>query len=116
MERKDGPRAPFEVVGLQQAWREEGLALYACLVAPEEPSAQSCPRSQEPAVSSSICTWSCAGRAGSTALSTRPACASSNSSRARAAQAGLGEQPSAVELRDCSQLIASLSCAQLCCI
>ncbi|XP_074409218.1 dynein axonemal assembly factor 8 isoform X5 [Zonotrichia albicollis] len=39
--RKDGPKAPFEVVGLQQAWTEEGLALYACLVAPEEPPAQS---------------------------------------------------------------------------
>ncbi|KAM3662282.1 dynein axonemal assembly factor 8 [Ammospiza maritima maritima] len=40
VKRKDGPTAPFEVVGLQQAWTEEGLALYACLVAPEEPSAQ----------------------------------------------------------------------------
>ncbi|XP_058278612.1 dynein axonemal assembly factor 8 [Hirundo rustica] len=47
VKRKDGPRAPFEVLGLQQAWREEGLALYACLVAPEEPSAQSCPGIQE---------------------------------------------------------------------
>ncbi|XP_038007547.1 uncharacterized protein C16orf71 homolog isoform X3 [Motacilla alba alba] len=47
VKRKDGPKAPFEVVGLQQAWREEGLALYACLVAPEEPSAQSCPQSHE---------------------------------------------------------------------
>ncbi|KAL9836018.1 dynein axonemal assembly factor 8 [Geothlypis trichas] len=41
VKRKDGPKAPFEVVGLQQAWTEEGLALYACLVAPQEPSAQS---------------------------------------------------------------------------
>ncbi|XP_064246624.1 dynein axonemal assembly factor 8 isoform X2 [Passer domesticus] len=48
VKRKDGPKAPFEVVGLQQAWREEGLALYACLVAPEEPSAQSCPQTHEP--------------------------------------------------------------------
>ncbi|XP_054127134.1 dynein axonemal assembly factor 8 [Melozone crissalis] len=40
VKRKDGPKAPFEVVGLQQAWTEEGLALYACLVAPEEPPAQ----------------------------------------------------------------------------
>ncbi|KAF4791896.1 hypothetical protein TURU_125046 [Turdus rufiventris] len=47
VKRRDGPKAPFEVVGLQQAWREEGLALYACLVAPEEPSAQSCPKSHE---------------------------------------------------------------------
>ncbi|XP_033373829.1 uncharacterized protein C16orf71 homolog isoform X2 [Parus major] len=47
VKRKDGPKAPFEVVGLQQAWREEGLALHACLVAPEEPSAQSCPWSHE---------------------------------------------------------------------
>ncbi|XP_030814278.1 uncharacterized protein C16orf71 homolog [Camarhynchus parvulus] len=47
VKRKDGPKAPFEVVGLQQAWTEEGLALYACLVAPEEPSAQSCPQSHE---------------------------------------------------------------------
>ncbi|XP_072791635.1 dynein axonemal assembly factor 8 isoform X1 [Taeniopygia guttata] len=47
VKRKDGPKAPFEVMGLQQAWREEGLALYACLVAPEEPSAQSCPQAQE---------------------------------------------------------------------
>lgn len=53
MKRKDGPKAPFEVVGLQQAWTEEGLALYACLVAPQEPSAQS----HEAAVSSSIYTW-----------------------------------------------------------
>ncbi|XP_063270863.1 dynein axonemal assembly factor 8 isoform X2 [Prinia subflava] len=47
VKRKDGPRAPFEVLGLQQAWREEGLALYACLVPPEEPSAQSCPEIPE---------------------------------------------------------------------
>ncbi|XP_068062641.1 dynein axonemal assembly factor 8 [Anomalospiza imberbis] len=47
VKRKDGPKAPFEVVGLQQAWREEGLALYACLVAPEEPSARSCPQTHE---------------------------------------------------------------------
>ncbi|XP_053813890.1 dynein axonemal assembly factor 8 isoform X4 [Vidua chalybeata] len=47
VKRKDGPKVPFEVVGLQQAWREEGLALYACLVAPEEPSAQSCPQTHE---------------------------------------------------------------------
>ncbi|XP_068886355.1 dynein axonemal assembly factor 8, partial [Aphelocoma coerulescens] len=47
VKRKDGPKAPFEVVGLQQAWREEGLALYACLVAPEEPSAQSYPETHE---------------------------------------------------------------------
>nr|XP_054499931.1 dynein axonemal assembly factor 8 [Agelaius phoeniceus] len=49
LKRKDGPKAPFEVVGLQQAWTEEGLALYACLVAPEEPSGQSCPQSHEAA-------------------------------------------------------------------
>ncbi|XP_066186189.1 dynein axonemal assembly factor 8 [Sylvia atricapilla] len=47
VKRKDGPRAPFEVVGLQQSWREEGLALHVCLVPPEEPSAQSCPELQE---------------------------------------------------------------------
>lgn len=57
VKRKDGPKAPFEVVGLQQAWREEGLALYACLVAPEEPSAHSCPEIHESGVSSSIYTW-----------------------------------------------------------
>ncbi|KAM6054412.1 LOW QUALITY PROTEIN: dynein axonemal assembly factor 8 [Chlamydotis macqueenii] len=37
---KDGPKAPFQVVGLQQAWREDGLALYACLIPADEPSAQ----------------------------------------------------------------------------
>lgn len=25
-------KAPFQVVGLQQAWNEDGLALYACVV------------------------------------------------------------------------------------
>ncbi|XP_075021950.1 dynein axonemal assembly factor 8 [Calonectris borealis] len=35
-----GPKAPFQVVGLQQAWREDGLALYACLMPAEESSAQ----------------------------------------------------------------------------
>ncbi|XP_055565593.1 dynein axonemal assembly factor 8 isoform X1 [Falco cherrug] len=37
---KDGPKAPFQVVGLQQAWREGGLALYACLMPADESSAQ----------------------------------------------------------------------------
>ncbi|XP_050173782.1 dynein axonemal assembly factor 8 [Myiozetetes cayanensis] len=43
----NGPKAPFEVVGLQQAWREEGLALYAGLAPADESSAQSCPKSHE---------------------------------------------------------------------
>ncbi|KAM6197249.1 dynein axonemal assembly factor 8 isoform 1-T1 [Sarcoramphus papa] len=36
----DGPKAPFQVAGLQQAWREDGLALYACLMPADESSAQ----------------------------------------------------------------------------
>ncbi|XP_030067785.1 dynein axonemal assembly factor 8 [Microcaecilia unicolor] len=32
--------APFHVVGLQQAWRDDGLALYACLVPQDESPAQ----------------------------------------------------------------------------
>ncbi|KAM6249800.1 dynein axonemal assembly factor 8 [Porphyrio hochstetteri] len=38
---KSGPKAPFQVVGLQQAWQEDGLALYACLMSTDETSAQS---------------------------------------------------------------------------
>ncbi|XP_026715050.1 uncharacterized protein C16orf71 homolog [Athene cunicularia] len=37
---KDGPKVPFQVVGLQQAWQEDGLALYACLTPADEASAQ----------------------------------------------------------------------------
>ncbi|KAM6299298.1 dynein axonemal assembly factor 8 [Aegotheles albertisi] len=37
---KDGPKAPFRVVGLQQAWQEDGLALHACLMPADESSAQ----------------------------------------------------------------------------
>ncbi|XP_051635927.1 dynein axonemal assembly factor 8 isoform X5 [Manacus candei] len=47
LKRNNGPRAPFEVVGLQQAWREEGLALCAGLIPADESSAQSCPRTHE---------------------------------------------------------------------
>ncbi|XP_029432578.1 uncharacterized protein C16orf71 homolog isoform X2 [Rhinatrema bivittatum] len=35
-----GSTAPFQVVGLQQAWREDGLALYACLVPQAELAVQ----------------------------------------------------------------------------
>eukprot|EP00079_Xenopus_tropicalis_P008916 XP_002932503.2 PREDICTED: uncharacterized protein C16orf71 homolog [Xenopus tropicalis] len=35
--------APFHVLGLQQAWQEEGLALYACL-SPREMATQSSPK------------------------------------------------------------------------
>ncbi|KAM6379269.1 dynein axonemal assembly factor 8 [Pluvialis apricaria] len=44
---KDGPEAPFQVVGLQQAWREGGLALYACLMPAEESSAQNSTKIQK---------------------------------------------------------------------
>ncbi|XP_032560034.1 uncharacterized protein C16orf71 homolog isoform X1 [Chiroxiphia lanceolata] len=47
LKRNNGPKALFEVVGLQQAWREEGLALCAGLIPADESSAQSCPRTQE---------------------------------------------------------------------
>ncbi|XP_017664551.1 PREDICTED: uncharacterized protein C16orf71 homolog isoform X4 [Lepidothrix coronata] len=47
LKRNNGPKAPFEVVGLQQAWREEGLALCAGLIPADESSAQSCPRTHE---------------------------------------------------------------------
>ncbi|XP_039245492.1 uncharacterized protein C16orf71 homolog isoform X1 [Pipra filicauda] len=47
LKRNNGPKAPFEVVGLQQAWREEGLALWAGLIPADESSAQSCPRTHE---------------------------------------------------------------------
>ncbi|KAM7091461.1 dynein axonemal assembly factor 8 isoform 2-T3 [Ciconia maguari] len=44
---KGGPTAPFQVVGLQQAWREDGLALYACLMPADEPSAQNSTKIQK---------------------------------------------------------------------
>ncbi|KAM6077550.1 dynein axonemal assembly factor 8 isoform 2-T2 [Theristicus caerulescens] len=44
---KGGPKAPFEVVGLQQAWREDGLALYACLMPADESSAQNSTKIQK---------------------------------------------------------------------
>ncbi|KAM6351563.1 dynein axonemal assembly factor 8 isoform 1-T1 [Alca torda] len=44
---KAGPKAPFQVVGLQQAWREDGLALYACLMPADEASAQSSTKTQK---------------------------------------------------------------------
>lgn len=53
---KDGPEAPFQVVGLQQAWREGGLALYACLMPAEESSAQNSTKIQKIKVSSGIYT------------------------------------------------------------
>uniref|UniRef100_A0A452H2H5 Dynein axonemal assembly factor 8 n=1 Tax=Gopherus agassizii TaxID=38772 RepID=A0A452H2H5_9SAUR len=37
---KGGLKAPFQVLGLQQVWREDGLALYACLIPTEESLAQ----------------------------------------------------------------------------
>ncbi|XP_072734083.1 dynein axonemal assembly factor 8 isoform X2 [Ciconia boyciana] len=44
---KGGPTAPFQVVGLQQAWREDGLALYACLMPADEPSGQNSTKIQK---------------------------------------------------------------------
>ncbi|XP_074014738.1 dynein axonemal assembly factor 8 [Numenius arquata] len=44
---KAGPEAPFRVVGLQQAWREDGLALYACLMPADESSAQNSTKVQK---------------------------------------------------------------------
>ncbi|XP_009982537.1 PREDICTED: uncharacterized protein C16orf71 homolog, partial [Tauraco erythrolophus] len=37
---KGRPEAPFQVVGLQQVWQEDGLALHACLTPAEESAAQ----------------------------------------------------------------------------
>ncbi|XP_042710061.2 dynein axonemal assembly factor 8 isoform X2 [Chrysemys picta bellii] len=37
---KGGLKAPFQVLGLQQVWREDGLALYACLIPADESPAQ----------------------------------------------------------------------------
>ncbi|XP_074988968.1 dynein axonemal assembly factor 8 isoform X2 [Caretta caretta] len=37
---KGGLKAPFQVLGLQQVWREDGLALYACLIPADESLAQ----------------------------------------------------------------------------
>lgn len=53
---KGGPKAPFQVVGLQQAWQEDGLALYACLMPVDESSAQNITKIQKIEVSSSIYT------------------------------------------------------------
>ncbi|OPJ87664.1 hypothetical protein AV530_001090 [Patagioenas fasciata monilis] len=44
---KGGLKAPFHVVGLQQVWREDGLALYACLTPAEESSAQNSTKFQK---------------------------------------------------------------------
>ncbi|XP_032851289.2 dynein axonemal assembly factor 8 isoform X2 [Tyto alba] len=44
---KDGPKVPFQVVGLQQAWREDGLALHACLMPADESSAQNSTKIQK---------------------------------------------------------------------
>ncbi|XP_065501125.1 dynein axonemal assembly factor 8 [Caloenas nicobarica] len=44
---KGGLKAPFQVIGLQQAWREDGLALYACLMPAEESSAQNSTKIQK---------------------------------------------------------------------
>ncbi|XP_061206650.1 dynein axonemal assembly factor 8 isoform X3 [Neopsephotus bourkii] len=44
---EDGPKALFEVVGLQQASGEGGLALHACLTAADEPSAQNSTETQK---------------------------------------------------------------------
>lgn len=53
---KGGLKAPFQVVGLQQVWREDGLALYACLMPAEESSAQNSTKIQKIKVSSNIYT------------------------------------------------------------
>lgn len=53
---KGGPKAPFQVVGLQQAWQEDGLALYACLMPPDESPAQNSTKIQKIKVSSSLYT------------------------------------------------------------
>lgn len=53
---EDGPKALFKMVGLQQAWREGGLALHACLTAADESSAQNSTEIQKIKVSSSIYT------------------------------------------------------------
>nr|XP_025036287.1 uncharacterized protein C16orf71 homolog isoform X2 [Pelodiscus sinensis] len=37
---KGGPSVPFQVLGLQQVWREDGLALYACLIPTDDSPAQ----------------------------------------------------------------------------
>ncbi|XP_067162073.1 dynein axonemal assembly factor 8 isoform X3 [Apteryx mantelli] len=37
---KGETKAPFQVVGLQQTWQEDGLALYACLMPADESPAQ----------------------------------------------------------------------------
>ncbi|XP_040430159.1 uncharacterized protein C16orf71 homolog isoform X7 [Cygnus olor] len=42
-----GPKAPFQVVGLQQAWQEDGLALHACLMPPDESLAQNSTKIQK---------------------------------------------------------------------
>ncbi|XP_025050211.1 uncharacterized protein C16orf71 homolog [Alligator sinensis] len=42
-----GIKAPFQVVGLQQIWREDGLALYACLIPPDKSPAQNCIKIQK---------------------------------------------------------------------
>ncbi|XP_066834099.1 dynein axonemal assembly factor 8 isoform X5 [Anser cygnoides] len=42
-----GPKAPFQVVGLQQAWQEDGLALYACLMPADESLAQNSTKIQK---------------------------------------------------------------------
>ncbi|XP_068554859.1 dynein axonemal assembly factor 8 isoform X7 [Anas acuta] len=44
---KGGPKAPFQVVGLQQAWQGDGLALYACLMPPDESPAQNSTKIQK---------------------------------------------------------------------
>lgn len=47
-----GIKAPFQVLGLQQIWREDGLALYACLIPPDKSPAQNCIKIQKHKVSS----------------------------------------------------------------
>ncbi|XP_019363120.1 PREDICTED: uncharacterized protein C16orf71 homolog isoform X4 [Gavialis gangeticus] len=42
-----GIKAPFQVVGLQQIWQEDGLALYACLIPADRSPAQNCIKIQK---------------------------------------------------------------------
>lgn len=37
---KGGPKTPFQAVGLQQTWQEDGLALSACLMPTDESPTQ----------------------------------------------------------------------------
>lgn len=54
MKMEDGPKALFEVIGLQQAWGEGGLALH--VAAADESSARNSTEIQKIKVSSSVYT------------------------------------------------------------